>query len=122
MEDREREKELLRDVAHAGDKARVLLMTDREEAMGYAAVELAGNVLRILKLHAERYDPAQKPTGDAVFILDALMRAAASYGETFGADAIETAFPDFFDFFRLRGFQTDETHAYTPMSTVVHYE
>ena len=50
------------------------------------------------------------------------MRSAASYGENFGADRIETAFPDFFGFFKARGFDCDETHAFTPLSTIVRYE
>ena len=50
------------------------------------------------------------------------MRAAASYGENFGANQIVTDFPDFFQFFKLRWFQTDDSHAFTPMSTIVKYE
>ena len=39
-----------------------------------------------------------------------------------GADAIATCFPDFFGFFKARGFTVDEEHAFTPMSTIVRYE
>ena len=42
--------------------------------------------------------------------------------EKFGAGEIVTAFPDFFDFFKARGFAADDTHAFTPMSTIVRYE
>lgn len=97
-------------------------MRDREEVMGYAAVELSGSELRILKLSAAQYDFSQPPGMEETFILDTLMRSAASYGETFGATQITTAFPDFYDFFKHRGFQTDESHAFTPMSTIVRYE
>lgn len=121
MEDREREKALLEGLEFTG-APRVLLMADRGEALGHAAVEVAGTALRILRLEAAGYDPAQKPQGEAAFILDSLMRAAASYGETLGARSIETAFPDFFGFFHNRGFDTDETHAFTPMGTIVRYE
>ena len=122
MEDREQEKELLAAVETAGAEARVLAMKDRGELLGYAAVELENNVLRILKLSAGEYDFTGKPQGETAFVLDTLTRSAASYGETFGAEEIVTAFPDFFGFFKARGFQTDETHAFTPMSTIVRYE
>lgn len=97
-------------------------MTDRGELLGWTAVELSEGALRILKLTAGNYDFSQKPNSEEAFILDTLMRSAASYGETFGAGSIETAFPDFHGFFAARGFDTDETHAFTPMSTIVRYE
>ena len=121
MEDRERERELLGDVETIGGVPRVLLMADRGKPLGHVVVETAGTVLRILRLEAAGYDFAQKPQGETVFILDSLMRAAASYGETLGAQSIETAFPDFFGFFHNRGFDTDEAHAFTPMGTIVKY-
>lgn len=122
MQDRERERELLSGVEGAGAEARILAMTDRGGMLGYAAVELAEGALRILALSAGGYDFSRKPQGEEVFILDTLMRSAASYGDNFGADRIETAFPDFFGFFTARGFEADDTHAFTPMSTVVKYE
>lgn len=122
MADRDREWALLSEVEAAGPEARVLAMTERGEMLGWTAVELDGTVLRILKLSAQGYDYARKPQGEEVFVLDSLMRSAASYGETFGADRIETGFPDFFGFFKARGFDSDEEHAFTPMSTIVKYE
>ncbi len=122
MKDREREKELLENVETGGGEARVLLMADRGEPRGYAAVELLNGTLRILKLSAQGYDFSRKPDMEETFVLDTLMRSAASYGETFGAVAIETAFPDFYGFFAARGFKTDEKKAFTPMSTIVRYE
>lgn len=122
MEDREREKELLADVKAAGSEAKILMMTDGGKFAGYAAVELKGGALCILKLSAGDYDFSEKPNGEEAFVLDTLMRSAASYGETFGAVSIETTFPDFYDFFKARGFETDGEHAFTPMSTIVKYE
>ena len=122
MEDREKERELLAQADGAGDKARVLAMTDRGEQVGAVAVELRGTQLRILRLWAGDYDFSEKPQAETAFFLYTLMRSAASYGETFGATEIVTAFPDFFDFFKARGFEVDDTHAFTPMSTIVRYE
>ncbi len=121
MEDREREKKLLDGIEGEGER-RVLMMTDRGEETGWAAVSLDKGVLRILKLTAIGYDFSRKPQGEEAFILDTLVRSAASYGENFGAAFIETAFPDFFGFFAARGFETDDSHAFTPMSTIVKYE
>ncbi len=122
MEDREKERELLSGLEEADDSSRVLHMCEREHMMGYAAVAVKEGKVFILKLWAEGYDPSQKPLGEALFILDSLMRAAASFGETKGANEVLTVFPDFWDFFKNRGFTVDETHAFTPMSTIVHYE
>lgn len=122
MVDREREKELLAAVEGAGPEARVLAMTDRGEVLGTVAVELRDGTLHILQMRAGEYDFSRKPQGEEAFILDTLLRSAASWGENFGAGEIVTAFPDFFDFFKARGFAADDTHAFTPMSTIVRYE
>ncbi len=122
MADREREKELLAAVEGAGPEARVLAMTDRGEELGTVAVELRDGTLHILQMRAGEYDFSRKPQGEEAFILDTLLRSAASWGENFGAGEIVTAFPDFFDFFKARGFAADDTHAFTPMSTIVRYE
>lgn len=122
MADREREKEQLAAVEGAGPEARVLAMTDRGEELGTVAVELRDGTLHILQMRAGEYDFSRKPQGEEAFILDTLLRSAASWGENFGAGEIVTAFPDFFDFFKARGFAADDTHAFTPMSTIVRYE
>ncbi len=122
MEDKAQEQELLSQVVAAGPEARVLSMREKGAVLGWTAVELAESTLRILALRAGNYDFSRQPQGDEIFILDSLMRSAASYGETFGAEKIETAFPDFFGFFKARGFDFDEFHAFTPMSTIVKYK
>lgn len=106
----------------AGESARVLAMTERGEMLGWVAVEIEDKVLRILKLTAGEYDFASPPEGEVNFILDTLMRSAASYGEDKGANFIETSFPDFHRFFAARGFSVGETNVSTPMSTIVKYE
>ncbi len=122
MQDRQKEQALLSQIREVGPDARVLAMCEREKTLGWVALELQDTVLRILFLQVEGYDFTRRPQGEEIFILDSLMRSAASYGEHFGADKIETVFPDFFDFFRARGFEQDEFHAFTPMSTIVKYE
>lgn len=97
-------------------------MCEREDTLGYVAVRVEGQELCILKLWAKGYHTAQKPNMEQTFVLDSLMRAAASFGEVNGASQIVTAFPDFWDFFQKRGFETDAFHAFTPMDTIVHYE
>ena len=106
----------------AGENARILAMTERGALLGWVAVELEDKVLRILKLSADGYSFTDPPAGEEVFILDTLMRSAASYGEDKGANFIETAFPDFHRFFASRGFSVNETSASTPISTIVKYE
>ena len=69
----------------------------------------------------EEFFAAEKPDAETVFVLDTLLRAAASFGEVHGARRIRTAFPDFYDFFRLRGFEALEQYAEAPMEAIVHY-
>ena len=119
MENREEERNLL---DAAGIEGRVLVMKDAGQPVGWVAVDLREGTLHLVKLDVKGYGFTEKPQGETLFILDTLMRSAASYGEDHGAEEIVTEFPDFFDFFRLRGFDVDETHAFTPMSTIVHYQ
>lgn len=119
MENREEEQKIL---DAAGAEGRVLVMKDRGESVGSVIVNILDGVLHLVKLNVKEYDFTNKPQGEEMFILDTLMRSAASYGEDHGAGEIVTDFPDFFDFFRQRGFDVDETHAFTPMSTIVQYE
>ena len=119
MENREEERKLL---DAAGVEGRVLSMKDGGQEVGYAIVDLQEGTLLLRKLAAKGYDFTQPPRGEELFILDTLMRSAASYGENNGADWIITDFPDFYDFFRARGFTIEDGFASTPMSTIVRYE
>ena len=103
MENREEERKLL---DAAGVEGRVLSMKDGGQEVGYAIVDLQEGTLLLRKLAAKGYDFTQPPQGETLFILDTLMRSAASWGEDHGA----------------RGFTVDEEHAFTPMSTIVRYE
>ena len=96
-------------------------MTEANTLMGYVIVAVENDDLFIIKMNALNYNFEEKPNPEQTFILDSLMRSAASYGETFGANKITTLFPDFFDFFKLRGFDTDKTSAATKMSTIIKY-
>lgn len=124
MKDKQRENDILQRDGIAGDNAHVLVMTDAGAEMGSVSLQLREGTLFIVSFSLPGKDDFrnEKPGMEAVFILDSLMRAAASFGETHGADQIETCFPDFFGFFKARGFTACETHASTPMSTIVHYE
>ena len=124
MQEKDREEAICRKTEGAGADARVLVMTDGDAELGYAVAAVQDETLVLYGFSVSgRTDFTQeKPDMETVIILDTLMRSAASFGETNGANRIRTAFPDFFDFFKLRGFAVEETHAETPMSTIVHYE
>ena len=79
MENREEENRLLAE-ADAAEESRVLLMEDRGEKVGYVVVRLEGSTLHLHKLQAFGYDGSERPQGETLFILDTLMRSAASYG------------------------------------------
>lgn len=120
MIDREREKSLLKSLP-AEDNARVLFMTEGNEELGWVAVSLQERTLRLLKFSLPSCKDYAAPDMESSFFLDTLMRSAASYGETNGADFIETATAEYNAFLNKQGFTVDDTHAFTPMSTIVHY-
>lgn len=124
MQAKDREKEICSKTAGADAESRVLVMTDGKEELGYVVVSLKEKVLYIhgFCVGGKTDFAAEKPGMEEIFILDTLMRSAASFGENNGADHIRTTFPDFHSFFKLRRFDVTETCAETPMSTIVHYE
>ena len=124
MQAKDREKEICSRTAGAGAESRVLAMTDGSEELGYVVVSLKDAVLYIhgFNVSGKTDFTGEKPGMEEIFILDTLMRSAASFGENNGADQIKTTFPDFHSFFKLRKFDVTEDHAETPMSTIVHYE
>lgn len=124
MQEKVKEEAICRETAGADAESRVLEMTDGEESMGYVVVSLKADTLYIhgFSVNGRTDFSAEKPDMGTVFILDTLMRSAASFGEANGANYIRTTFPDFFDFFKLRHFTIEADHAKTPMSTIVHYE
>ena len=98
-------------------------MTDGADELGLVVAGVRERTLVVYGFSvAGRTDfTAEKPDAETVFILDTLLRSAASFGEVNGADRIRTTFPDFYDFFRLRGFEAAESHMEAPMSAIVHY-
>ena len=124
MQEKDREKAICLETAGADADSRVLMMTDGAEELGYVVVSLRENVLYIhgFNVSGKMDFAAEKPGMEEVFILDTLMRSAASFGETNGANHIRTTFPDFHSFFKLRKFDVTDEYAETPMSTIVHYE
>lgn len=124
MQAKDREKEICSRTAGADEHSRVLAMTDGAEELGYVVVSLKEDVLYIhgFCVNGRTDFSGEKPGMEEVFILDTLMRSAASYGENNGANHIKTTFSDFHSFFKLRKFDVTETCAETPMSTIVHYE
>ena len=122
MADREREKELLAAVEGAGPEARVLAMTDRGEELGTVAVELRDGTLHILQMRAGEYDFSRKPQGEEAFILDTLLRSAASWGENFGAGRSSRPSRISSISSRRGALRRTTPTPFTPMSTIVRYE
>ena len=124
MAEKTEEAALLAKTEGAPDNGRVLVMTDGEETLGYVVVALEDDTLVFygFSVSGQTDFTKAKPDPMTTFVLDTLMRSAASFGETNGMNHIRTAFPDFFDFFKQRGFTVAEDHAEAPMSLIVHYE
>lgn len=120
IENREKEAELLLPLNETPDTARILFMQDGGEDIGFVAVKLIGSTLVYLKF--EIYGSENMMSFEKDIYMDILMRAGASYGENRGADALETLGNQYNDFLKKKGFKTDFSHAFAPMSLIVHYE
>ena len=99
----------------------MLEMTDRDIVLGSCCLQIKEDTAVLLKLNAGEYNFTEKPDTEQFFVLDSLVRSAASYAETKGAQNLETAFPDFFDFFKHMGFQADANHAFGTIHVIVKY-
>lgn len=124
MAEKTEEAALLAKTEGAPADGRVLVMTDGEETLGHVVVALEDDTLVFygFSVSGQTDFTKNKPDPMTVFVLDTLMRSAASFGETNGMNHIRTAFPDFYDFFRQRGFEIKGDYAEAPMSLIVHYE
>ncbi len=121
MKNREEETRLLSEIAQKESSARILEMTEKGEVLGYVALDLKDEYLRLL--HFEIYaDP--NFTGGAMsdMFMDSLMRCAASFGEVNGATKICTVDNKYNNFLEKKGFTTDENHAFGEMDLVVKYK
>ena len=96
-------------------------MAEGDEGLGHIAIVMDSGTVRLLSMYAKGYDFESAPDPEQSFILDSLMRAGASYGETHGADKIAAEFEDFFGFFKNRGFNVESGFAQAPMSLIVKY-
>ena len=99
MAEKTEEAALLAKTEGAPDNGRVLVMTDGEETLGYVVVALEDDTLVFygFSVSGQTDFTKAKPDPMTTFVLDTLMRSAASFGETNGMNHIRTAFPDFFD-------------------------
>ena len=97
MAEKTEEAALLAKTEGAPDNGRVLVMTDGEETLGYVVVALENDTLVFygFSVSGQTDFTKAKPDPMTTFVLDTLMRSAASFGETNGMNHIRTAFPDF---------------------------
>ena len=120
LSNRERENEILNEIGAVSETSRVLMMADGGDEIGYAAVKITDTTLYFIKFHIENGESMVSFERD--FYLDTLMRSGASYGENHGCDKMETVNGDYNEFLKKKGFETDQNHAFAPMSLIVHYE
>lgn len=96
-------------------------MQEGGKSLGQAIVSVEGDTVFLHQMEVDGFQKEQAPDMMQAFVLDSLLRAGVSYGEHHGARKVETCFPDFFQFFEKHGFETDETHAYGPVSLIISY-
>ncbi len=96
-------------------------MTERGSELGMVSLAVRGSKLMIFEFTLANPCDFEKLDEEQSFFVDTLMRSAASFGETNGASGIHTANNLYNSFLQTKGFETDENHAFTKMSTIVHY-
>ena len=86
MAEKTEEAALLAKTEGAPDNGRVLVMTDGEETLGYVVVALEDDTLVFygFSVSGQTDFTKAKPDPMTTFVLDTLMRSAASFGETNG--------------------------------------
>lgn len=120
MKDKEKEEKILKTLNQKENNAKILTMTEKGLILGFIAVDILNSTLRILDIQLENKGMLDQMS--IKFYMDTLIRSAASYGEVHGAITIETTDNKNNNFFKAMGFSIDETHAFAPMSLIVHYE
>lgn len=122
MKDKERESQILKILLkNEENNSRVLLMTEGENELGTVALKIYERTLIIIDISLENDCDFENLNIEEDFFVDTLMRSAASYGETKGANFIETQDNKYNKILAKKGFTVDENHAFTKMSTIVHY-
>lgn len=121
MADLSAEQALLQSENIASDGTRVLCMTEGGVELGCIAVQMSGDTVHILYMHAGDYDFINPPDTEQYFILDSLLRAGTSYGEVNGAVNVQIDVPDFYDFFIKHGFKKQDQCIQGPVSLIVKY-
>ena len=123
MGDREEEKRCLAAEAITLENPRILVMEEGGEQLGQIVVGVERDRLWIAKISQTNgaHLQGERLTPESYFVMDSLLRSAASYGETNGATEMQTMFPDFADFFKQHGFQCREGHMYGKMNLLIHY-
>lgn len=121
MEEKEQAEKILLEAGVNDKAARVLQMLDGAAVLGNVLLRLQEDAVAILKFTVPGYGFDVQPDAEQGFVLDSLMRAAASYGENNGAAKIIMEFPDFYGFFKARGFSETKGWLHTPMETIVSY-
>ncbi len=90
-----------------GTDCELLLMKDREQVLGGAAVTIENSEL-FFWLFVERASLSSL-TAEQRFIADSLLRAAASFGANQGAYRLAAQQQEGWDFFRAEGFSMDDS-------------
>ncbi len=97
------------------------MMTERGIELGLVATEIIEKRLIILEFDLLNSCDFDNLNLEEEFFVDSLMRSAASYGETNGADFIELKSNTYNKFLAKKGFTVTDTHAFAPMSLIVKY-
>ncbi len=122
MENKEEEREQIKDLIKEGDRGRILVMTEKSQELGRVYIALREKKLILLKFDLTAGCDFENLDFEEMFMLDSLMRSAASFGEINGALSMETESPIYNSFLEKKGFKVDDDKAYLSISSIVHYK
>lgn len=119
LKDPARAGQILKSVPGAEDNARVLLMREGTDELGYIAVDLKSSTIRMLKMEVFGCKDFLESDGNSRMCADSLMRAAASFGAAVGAYQMESKITDWEPFFQSAGFTPKNGKIVCPLSNFV---
>ncbi len=118
MEDSAGKARILSRFPATGGRTDVIVMREKDEVFGTAVLAVDGGVVQLWDVAVSGQDLASLD-GMGRLVADSLVRAAASYGETFGAVRIEAYLPALSAVLAQQGFVPAQGCMAAPMSAIV---
>ena len=114
-----REGQILQTVHGAEADAKILLMCDGQDELGYVVIDMKSSVIRMLKMEVFGCADLSKLNEQNRMCADSMVRASASYGATVGAYQIESQIVGLEHYLHSVGFIESGSRFLSPLSNFV---